>query len=115
MTLDANELSRGPYNMRARRFPTAPLREALQRLAKREKDSDEVAHSRTNGWLGRENKGLSTFCKRRGITERQLYREYLTDWSVDTICVAVGLHPSEIYPDWTELSPRLAEESEESA
>ena len=90
--------------MRARRFPTEPLR--LEILKRAEKEAPLIAQPHG----GFRSSGFKGYCESKGIPHRLLYREYMTDWTVDKCCIAAGLHPMEVYPDWDRMSERLTEE-----
>lgn len=96
-----------------RRFPTAPLREVLIRKARAHALTmpDRLENRIMSKSFGRPRNALARYCSDKGIERRYLYREALSDWLVDRICVAAGLHPSEVYPDWSTMSERLTEES----
>ena len=90
--------------MRARRFDTEPLRITLRKRAEKEAPLVDMPHG------GTRSGGFKGYCDSLGITHSILYRPHLTDWTVDRICIAAGLHPSEVYPDWDRMSERLTEE-----
>lgn len=83
-----------------RRFPTEPLRRFLLALG-------DAEHPTT---VGVRKTGLKAFCLELGINPRPLYRDTLTDYTIDAICCTVGIHPYEVYADWFVLPPGLLDE-----
>lgn len=81
-------------NSRETKFPSAPLRERVK----------EKAQLYSIAERGRSSTGVTDLCKRLGISPRYLYRKTLTTYTVDNICCALGMHPSEVYPEWDTAS-----------